>query len=89
MIRGFIEWYFLTDYSYILENHFYFVNAPDYCFKTFFIQNRLCKQLHQSIVSSVHRSFNLYISYTIALHVIARLVMTQYNMIQHRPIILM
>ena len=33
MIRGFTEWYFLTDYSYILENHFYFVNAPDYCFK--------------------------------------------------------
>ena len=33
MIRGFTERYFLTDYSYILENHFYFVNAPDYCFK--------------------------------------------------------
>ena len=33
MIRGFTEWYFLTDYSYILENHFYFVNAPYYCFK--------------------------------------------------------
>ena len=33
MIRGFKERYFLTDYSYILENHFYFVNAPDYCFK--------------------------------------------------------
>ena len=33
MIRGFTEWYFLTDYSYILENHFYFVNAPSYCFK--------------------------------------------------------
>ena len=23
----------ITDYSYILENHFYFVNAPEYCFK--------------------------------------------------------
>ena len=33
MLRGFTEWYFLTDYSYILENHFYFVNVPDYCFK--------------------------------------------------------
>ena len=35
MIRGFTEWYFLTEYSYILENHFYFVNAPDCCFKPF------------------------------------------------------
>ena len=25
--------YFLTDYSYILKNHFYFVNSSDYCFK--------------------------------------------------------
>ena len=33
MIRGFTERYFLTGYSYILENHFYFVNAPGYCFK--------------------------------------------------------
>ena len=33
MIRGFTERYFLTDYSYILENCFYFTNAPDYCFK--------------------------------------------------------
>ena len=33
MLRGFTERYFLTDYSYILENHFYFVNVPDYCFK--------------------------------------------------------
>ena len=33
MIRGFTERYFLSDYSYILENHFYFVNAPDYCLK--------------------------------------------------------
>ena len=33
MIRGFTERYFLTDFSYILENHFYFVNVPDYCFK--------------------------------------------------------
>ena len=36
MIRGFTEWYFLTDYSYILENHCYFINAPNYCFKSFF-----------------------------------------------------
>ena len=33
MIRGFTERYLLTDYSYILESHFYFVNAPEYCFK--------------------------------------------------------
>ena len=33
MIRGFTKRYFLIDYSYILENHFYFVKAPNYCFK--------------------------------------------------------
>ena len=33
MIGGFTERYFLTHYSYILENHFYFINATDYCFK--------------------------------------------------------
>ena len=33
MIRGFTERYFPEDYSFILENHFYFVIAPDYCFK--------------------------------------------------------
>ena len=33
MIRGFTERYFLTDYSYILEKHFYYINAHDYCFK--------------------------------------------------------
>ena len=32
-IRGFTERYFLTDYSYFLENHFYFVNASEYCLK--------------------------------------------------------
>ena len=32
MIRGFTERYFLTDYSYILEKHFYFVNAPGLLF---------------------------------------------------------
>ena len=31
IIRGFTERYFLTDYSCILENHFYFINAR-YCF---------------------------------------------------------
>ena len=34
MIRGFTERYFLTNYSYILENYFYFVNSPDYCFES-------------------------------------------------------
>ena len=33
MIRGFTERYFLTDYSYVLENHFYLLNVPDYYFK--------------------------------------------------------
>ena len=33
MIRGFTERYFLTDYGYVLENHFFFVNEPSYCFK--------------------------------------------------------
>ena len=33
MIRGSTERFFLTDYRYILENHFYFVNVPGYCFK--------------------------------------------------------
>ena len=33
MIRGFTERYFLTDCSYILENHFCFVNALDCSFK--------------------------------------------------------
>ena len=33
MLRGFTGRYFLIDYRYILENHFYFVNKPDYCFK--------------------------------------------------------
>ena len=32
-LRGFTERYFPTDYSHILENHFYFVNVPDHCFK--------------------------------------------------------
>ena len=33
MIKGFTERYFLADPSYILENHFYFVNPPDYYFE--------------------------------------------------------
>ena len=33
MIRRFTERYFLKGYSFILENHFYIVNAPSYCFK--------------------------------------------------------
>ena len=33
MIRGLTEQYFPTDYSYILENHFYLINELDYCFK--------------------------------------------------------
>ena len=48
MIRGFIEWYFLIYQRYVLENHFYFVNASDYCFEPFVIQNLLCKQLRKS-----------------------------------------
>ena len=33
IIRGFTERYILTDYSYILENPFYFINVRGYCFK--------------------------------------------------------
>ena len=33
MLRGFTERYFLTDYSYVLENHFSFVHVSGYCFK--------------------------------------------------------
>ena len=33
MKRGFTERYFLTGYSYVFENHFYFVYTPGYCFK--------------------------------------------------------
>ena len=33
MLRSFTDRYFLRNYSYILENHFCFVNVPDYCFK--------------------------------------------------------
>ena len=70
MLRSFTERYFLTDYSYILENHFYFVNVSDYCFKPslsriFFLNCKNCK----SIVSSIKRSFDPYISHIIALHV--------------------
>ena len=36
MIKGFTERYFLTDYSYILENHIYFVNPPDYWLLTLY-----------------------------------------------------
>ena len=35
MRRGFTQRYLLADYSYILGNHFHFVNALDFCFKTF------------------------------------------------------
>ena len=70
MLRSLTERYFLTDYSYILENHFYFVNVSDYCFKPslsriFFLNCKNCK----SIVSSVKRSFDPYTSHIIALHV--------------------
>ena len=70
ILRSLTERYFLTDYSYILENHFYFVNVSDYCFKPslsriFFLNCKNCK----SIVSSIKRSFDPYISHIIALHV--------------------
>ena len=70
ILRSFTERYFLTDYSYILENHFYFVNVSDYCFKPslsriFFLNCKNCK----SIVSSIKRSFDPCISHIIALHV--------------------
>ena len=39
MIRGFTERYFLTDYSYILENDFYFVNVPGYCLNLLYLES--------------------------------------------------
>ena len=33
MLRSFTERYLLTNYIYILENYFYFINVPDYSFK--------------------------------------------------------
>ena len=33
MVRGFTERYLRLGYSYVLESHFYFVYARDYCFK--------------------------------------------------------
>ena len=62
MVRGFTERYFLTDYSYILENHFYFVNVPDYCFKpslsrTFCVNCSVkvyeCPQTHLSLIPTL------------------------------------
>ena len=35
MMGGFTEQYFLIDFSYILENHVYFENVSNYCFKPF------------------------------------------------------
>ena len=68
LIRGVAERYFLTDCSYILENHFYFVNAPGYCFKP--SSSRIfCVNSSKSIVSSIRRFFDPYISHIIALHV--------------------
>ena len=41
MIKGFPERYFLTDYIHILENHFYYLNVPDYRF-TPSLSRRFC-----------------------------------------------
>ena len=70
MLRDFTERYLVTDYSYILENHFYFVNVSDYCFKHY-LSRIFCvnKQLCKSTVSSIRRSFDPYISHIIVLHV--------------------
>ena len=71
MLRGFTERYFPTDYSYILENHFYFVNVPGYCFKPLFrifCVNSSVKVLSPQyegpstdiFCTSLHRTFIIY-----------------------------
>ena len=63
MIIGFTERYFLTDYSYILENHFYLVNAPDYCFKLslYWI---LCVNSSVKVLSSQYEGSSTHIFHT-------------------------
>ena len=59
MIRGFTERYFLTYYSYILENHFYFINMPDYCFKPS-LSRIFCKSIRRFFDPSIsHHHFAL------------------------------
>ena len=67
MIRGFPERCFLTgsSYGYISEKHFYFVYAPDYCFKAS-LPRIFCVKVY---VTSIQRSFDPSISDIIALHV--------------------
>ena len=67
MIRCFTERYFLTDYSYILENKFCFINAPNYCFKsslsTMFCVNSSVKALspqYEGPSTHISRTSSLY-----------------------------
>ena len=68
MIRSFIERYFLTDYSYVLENHFYFINAPDYCFKTS-LSRIFCVNSSVKVLSPQYEGPSAHISHIIVLHV--------------------
>ena len=60
MIRGFTERYFLTDYNYILQDQFYFVNAPDYCFKPF-LSRILCVNSSVKVLSSQYETLSTHI----------------------------
>ena len=56
-------------YSFILENHFYFINAPDYCFwpslfRIFYVKNFV------KLASSIRKFSDPYISHIIALHIL-------------------
>ena len=63
---SFAEWYFLTDYSYILENHFYFVNVPGYCFEPslsrIFCVNNSVKELllHTKVIRPIYFAYHCF-----------------------------
>ena len=60
MIRAFTERYFLTDYSYILENHFYLINVPDYCFKSA-LSRIFCVNSSVKVFSPQHKGLSNHI----------------------------
>ena len=68
MVKGFTEQYFLTDYSHILENQFYFINAPDYCCKPS-LSRIFCVSSSVKVLSPQYEGPSTHISYIIAFHV--------------------
>ena len=66
MIRGFTERYFLTDYGYILENHFYFVNEPNYCFKPS-LSRIFCVNSFVKVLSSRYEGASTHLFRTLSL----------------------